>query len=145
MRSGSLTGDTDASKDNSLLFAPEGLVAAARTAISNTGQLIFACLAKCEDSSLSMRGLNSAASVLRRHAERVIYLAQSIAHQTNQSSFPNDQDVEEEVDEDGQPSGPNRITVQSMREVVANLCLYLWRSNHYKSVALYLLAFIVSL
>lgn len=85
-------------------FAPEDLVSAARTVVSNTGQLIFACLAKADANSESMRGLNATAAAVRRHAERLIELTE----------LEKNKYIQEELSE---PSGPSKTTVKSMREV----------------------------
>lgn len=85
-------------------FAPEDLVSAARTVVSNTGQLIFACLAKADANSASMRGLNAAASAVRRHAERLIELTEL-------------EKGKNEPNEPLEPSGPRKATVEAMREV----------------------------
>ncbi|BHF59798.1 Talin-1 [Sparganum proliferum] len=95
-----------------LRFAPEGLIAAARTVVSYTGQLVFACVAKADASSTSMCGLNSAASAVRKYAECVVQLAQGIAN-----SRPTEAPVA------GEPAGSNLIgsrrgTVQTMRQVI---------------------------
>ncbi|KAL5112171.1 Talin-2 [Taenia crassiceps] len=86
-------------------FAPEDLVSAARTVVSNTGQLIFACLAKADANSASMRGLNAAASAVRRHAERLIQLTEL-------------EKSKNEPNEPLEPSGPRKATVEAMREVI---------------------------
>ncbi|KAL5963120.1 Talin-1, partial [Taenia solium] len=86
-------------------FAPEDLVSAARTVVSNTGQLIFACLAKADANSASMRGLNAAASAVRRHAERLIELTEL-------------EKGKNEPNEPLEPSGPRKATVEAMREVI---------------------------
>uniref|UniRef100_A0A5K3EGD4 FERM domain-containing protein n=1 Tax=Mesocestoides corti TaxID=53468 RepID=A0A5K3EGD4_MESCO len=95
----------DPSADPSLRFAPEDLVSAARTAVSNTGQLIFACLAKADANSASMRGLNAAASAVRRHADRLVELTE-IEKRKNRPG------------EQSEPSGPRKATVEAMREVI---------------------------
>ncbi|VDL88609.1 unnamed protein product [Schistocephalus solidus] len=96
----------------SLRFAPEGLVAAARTVVTYTGQLVFACVAKADASSSSMCGLNTAASAVRRYSECVVQLAQGLAN-----SRPT------EVPGTGEPTGSDLIgsrrgTVQTMRQVI---------------------------
>ncbi|KAM7533362.1 hypothetical protein Aperf_G00000120428 [Anoplocephala perfoliata] len=85
-------------------FAPEDLVSAARTVVSNTGQLIFACLAKADANSASMKGLNDTASAVRRHAERLIELTEL----EKKKGRP---------EEPLEPSGPRKATVEAMREV----------------------------
>ncbi len=94
-----------------LQFAPEGLVAAARTAVSYTGQLIFACLAKADADSDSMRGLNSAASAVRRYAEKLVELTEKQRELAKQKS------ADGEEDDGAEPSGPRKGTVEAMREV----------------------------
>nr|CDS22504.1 talin 2 [Echinococcus granulosus] len=96
----------DASADSARpRFAPEDLVSAARTVVSNTGQLIFACLAKADANSASMRGLNATASAVRRHAERLIELTEL-------------EKAKNRPDEPLEPSGPRKATVEAMREVI---------------------------
>nr|VZI31552.1 unnamed protein product [Spirometra erinaceieuropaei] len=99
-------------QEASLRFAPEGLIAAARTVVTYTGQLVFACVAKADASSSSMCGLNSAASAVRKCAECVVQLAQGIAN-----SRPTEAPVT------GEPAssdliGSRRGTVQTMRQVI---------------------------
>ncbi|VDL47892.1 unnamed protein product [Hymenolepis diminuta] len=86
-------------------FAPEDLVSAARTVVSNTGQLIFACLAKADANSESMRGLNATAAAVRRYAERLIELTELEKNKYIQ-------------EEPSKPSGPGKGTVKSMREII---------------------------
>ena len=86
-------------------FVPEDLVSAARTVVSNTGQLIFACLTKADANSASMHGLNAAASAVRRSAERLIELTE-LEKRKNSPVEP----IE--------PCGPRKATVEAMREVI---------------------------
>ncbi|VDN96364.1 unnamed protein product [Rodentolepis nana] len=101
-----LVGNSEsASESGGPRFAPEDLVSAARTVVSNTGQLIFACLAKADANSKSMSGLNATAAAVRRHAERLIELTE----------FEKNKYIQEEPSE---PSGPRKATVEAMREVI---------------------------
>lgn len=97
--------------------APEGIVAAARTAVSYTGQLLFACLAKADADSESMRGLNNAASAVRRYAERLVELTAKQRTEHQQRMRHKVTAVNEEEPEPTEPSGPRKGTVEAMREV----------------------------
>ena len=98
------TSDASADGTGGSRFVPEDLISAARTVVSNTGQLIFACLTKADANSASMHGLNGAASAVRRHAERLIELTELERKKNSQ-------------DEPLEPSGPRKATVEAMREV----------------------------